>query len=57
VLAEPSYTSRQRTAALEAITEETQRALREALGEKAFRYYDRRAGQNWVRGGVGSVTP
>ena len=55
VLAEPSYSSRQRTAALQAITEETQRALREALGEKGFRYYDRRAGQNWVRGGVGVV--
>ncbi len=50
VLAEPAYTSRQRVAALQAITEETQRALREALGEKAFRYYDRRTGQNWVRG-------
>ncbi len=54
VLAEPAYTSRQRAAALQAITEETQRALREALGDKAFRYYDRRAGQNWVRSGIGA---
>ena len=38
---------------LQAITEETQRALREALGDKAFRYYDRRVGQNWVRSGTG----
>lgn len=53
VLAEPAYTSRQRSAALQAITEETQRALRESLGEKAFRYYDRRTGNNWVRSGSG----
>lgn len=51
VLAEQDYTPQQRAAAFKAITAETQQVLREALGEKAFRYYDRRTGNNWVRGG------
>lgn len=50
VMAEPAYTPQQKAAAFQAITEETEKAFREALGDKAWRYYSRRSGENWVRG-------
>jgi hypothetical protein len=49
--ADPNLTPQQKTAAYDAIAQETQRAFREALGEKAFRHYIRRTGNPWVRGG------
>jgi hypothetical protein len=51
VEAEPGLTPQQKSAAHDAITQETQRAFREALGEKAFRHYIRRTSNPWVRGG------
>jgi len=50
VEAEPSLTPEQKAAAYEAISQETQRAFREALGDKAFRHYLARTRNPWVRG-------
>jgi hypothetical protein len=48
--AEPNLTPQQRSAAFEAIEAETQRALRQTLGEKAFRHLIRRPGNSWAQG-------
>jgi hypothetical protein len=47
---DPNLTAQQKQAAFEAIAGETQRAFREALGEKAFRHYLNRTSNPWVRG-------
>ena len=43
VAADPNLTPVQKTAAQGAITDETERAFKEALGEKAFRFFSKRA--------------
>jgi hypothetical protein len=40
----------QRATAQRAITEETQRAFKEKLGDKAFKQFIRRTGNRWVKG-------
>jgi hypothetical protein len=47
----PNLTPQQKDAAYHAIAEETQRVYKEALGDKAFRYYARRTTNPWVRAG------
>ena len=49
LLAEQGLAEAERAAALKAIQEETQRALRQNLGEKLFPAYARNAG-NWLDG-------
>jgi hypothetical protein len=51
VVADPNFTPAQKQAAQQAITEETRRAYREALGEKAFRAFTSQPGGQWLRGG------
>jgi len=47
---DPTLTPRQKAAAFQAMADETQRAFKEELGEKAFRYFIRRTANPWVRG-------
>ncbi|HTD65107.1 MAG TPA: hypothetical protein VK846_01085, partial [Candidatus Limnocylindria bacterium] len=49
VEADSNLTTQQKDAAFQAIANETHRAYKEALGEKAFRYYERRTSNPWVR--------
>ncbi len=49
--ADPNLTPQQKNAAFRAIANETQRAYKEALGEKAFRYFERRTSNPWIRAG------
>ena len=46
---DPNITTQQRNAAYQAISEETQRTYKEALGEKAFRQYLKRTTNPWMR--------
>jgi len=49
VEADSNLTTQQKDAAFQAIANETHRAYKEALGEKAFWYYERRTSNPWVR--------
>jgi hypothetical protein len=48
--ADATLTLEQKNAAYEAIAHETQRAFKEALGEKAFRHFMMRSANPWVHG-------
>jgi hypothetical protein len=50
VEADPSLTPQQKSAAMDAIATETQKAFREVLGEKAFRHLMQRSANPWLRG-------
>ena len=52
VEADPGLTLEQKNAAFEAIAQETQRAFKEALGEKAFRRLMQRSANSWLQGGA-----
>lgn len=52
---DPSLTPQQKAAAYDAIAQETQRAFRQTLGEKAFRQFIKRTTNPWVRGGAQPV--
>ncbi|MFN0077443.1 MAG: hypothetical protein ACKVY0_13315 [Prosthecobacter sp.] len=45
----PTLTLAQKTAALQAMGDETEQAVREAMGERAFRYYQRQGLGGWMR--------
>jgi hypothetical protein len=49
VNSDPALTPEQKSAAFAAIESETQRAFKEALGDKAFRHFIRRSENSWVR--------
>lgn len=49
--ADPNLTPQQKDAAYRAIAQETQRVYKQAMGDKAFRYYSRRAANPWVKAG------
>jgi hypothetical protein len=51
---DPTLTPQQKNAAFRAIADETQRAVKEVLGDKAFRYLMRRTGNSWVSGRSGA---
>ncbi len=51
VEADPGFSAAQKQAAQQAIIDETRRAYREALGEKAFRAFTSQPGGQWLRGG------
>jgi hypothetical protein len=50
VEADPTLTPQQKAAAFQAIADETQRAVKETLGDQAFRYFIRCTANSWVRG-------
>ena len=50
VEADPSLSPQQKAAGFQAIAEETQRAFKESLGDKAFRQLMRRSTNPWLRG-------
>ena len=52
---DPTLTPRQKAAAFQAIADETQRAFKEELGDKAFRYFIRRTANPWVRSAPGDA--
>lgn len=47
--ADPNLTPQQKDAAFRAIAQETQHVYKQALGEKAFRYFSKRTANPWVR--------
>jgi hypothetical protein len=47
--ADPNLTPQQKDAAFRAIAEETQRVYKQALGDKAFRYFSKRTANPWVK--------
>lgn len=49
--ADPNLNATQRDAAYRAIAAETQKIFKEALGERAFRYYSRRTANPWTSAG------
>ena len=49
--ADPNLTPQQKDAAFRAIAEETQRVYKQALGDKAFRYFSKRTANPWVKAG------
>ncbi|HEY0551623.1 MAG TPA: hypothetical protein VGF13_18610, partial [Verrucomicrobiae bacterium] len=51
VEADPNLTPQQKDAAFRAIAEETQRVYKQALGEKAFRYFSKRTANPWMKTG------
>ncbi len=51
VEADPNLTPQQKDAAFRAIAEETQRVYKQALGDKAFRYFSKRTANPWVKAG------
>jgi hypothetical protein len=54
---DPNLTPQQKSAAFEAIAQETQRAFRQSLGEKAFRHFMMRSSNPWLRGVARSSSP
>ena len=54
--ADAGLTLEQKNAAFEAIAHETQRAFKEALGEKAFRHFMQRSANSWIQGGRTSAS-
>jgi hypothetical protein len=50
--ADPNLTPQQKDAAFHAIAEETQRVYKQALGDKAFRYFSKRTANPWVKAGT-----
>jgi hypothetical protein len=48
-----NLTPQQKEAAFHTIAEETRNVYKQALGEKAFRYYSRRTANPWVKAGEG----
>jgi hypothetical protein len=50
VEADPTLTAQQKAAGFQAIADETQRAFKETLGEKAFRQLMRRSANPWLKG-------
>jgi hypothetical protein len=55
VEADSNLTLEQKNAAFEAIAQETQRAFKEALGDKAFRHLMQRSANSWLQGGAASA--
>lgn len=49
VVSNPNLTLPQKTATLQAMADETEQAVREAMGERAFRYYQRQGLGGWMR--------
>ena len=45
-----NLSAQQREAGFQAIASETQRGFKEAMGEKAFRHYQKRTANPWVQG-------
>ena len=49
LVSDPNLTLQQKQTALQAMGDETEKAVREALGERAFRYYLRHGQGGWMR--------